>query len=231
MKQFHNIHKNERAFIICNGPGIKNVDVSLLNDDVVFVLNRGYLLANRGLDISRTYFVAIDALIISQFYNEFRELECKAKFCNRIGEGDNIYPFQTGRAKREFQTDMTKKIKQFHSVTNVALQIAFYMGCDPVYIVGMDHKINYNTSGKIIIDEKQKYVVQGDDTNHFDKNYLPKGTAYSPQDLRMVAYGYKQARLAFQSHGRTLLNLSNPTHLNEKIIPRGDFYNLMEKNK
>jgi len=228
MKQFHNIHKNERAFIICNGPGLDNIDVSLLNNDIVFIMNRGYRLEKRGLDISRTYFVAIDAVITAQFYDEFREIECKAKFCNRIGEGERIYGFGVGNPLRAFQTDMTKGIRQFHSVTNVALQIAYWMGCDPVYIVGMDHKIDYSTSKKVKVDGKLKWVVQESDKNHFDPDYLPEGTVYSPQDLRMVAFGYMLARETFERDGRTLLNLSTPTHLSPQIMPIGSFEEIMK---
>jgi len=228
MKQFHNIHKNERAFIICNGPGLDNIDVSLLNNDIVFIMNRGYRLEKRGLDISRTYFVAIDAVITAQFYDEFRKIECKAKFCNRIGEGESIYGFGVGNPLRAFQTDMTKGIRQFHSVTNVALQIAYWMGCDPVYIVGMDHKIDYSTSKKVKVGGKLKWVVQESDKNHFDPDYLPEGTVYSPQDLRMVAFGYMLAREAFERDGRTLLNLSTPTHLSPQIMPIGSFEEIMK---
>ena len=215
MEQFHNTHKDERAFIVCNGPSINNIDVSLLNNDAVFIMNRGHLLEEKGL--------VTDALIANQFYDEFRELGCKRKFSNRLDKGKDITYISVGTRETIFQTDITKKIKSFNSVTVVALSIAYYMGCNPVYIVGMDHSLDLNLSKKEEESRRERYVTAGKDINHFNEKYFPKGTSYNLQNLDHVALGYKLASEAYKKDGRVLLNLSNPTSLDSEIIERGNF--------
>jgi hypothetical protein len=216
MKRFYNKHKDERAFIICNGPGLNDIDVTKLNDSIVFIMNRGYLLADRGLNISNTYFVSIDELIQSQFKKEMEAVKCRAKFANRISGANKMR--WTGDIKK-FSKDITKPIWQGHSVTNTALQIAYYMGCTPVYIVGMDHYISYKEYDK----STGNYKVLTKDSNHFDSNYYPKGYTFHGQDLGAVEIGYGLATEAYWSSGRELYNASTRTRLDESIMPRIDF--------
>ena len=100
----------------------------------------------------------------------------------------------------KFSTDIELPIWQGHSVTNVALQIAYYMGFKTVYIVGMDHNIVYNKSKKV----GGKYINTGEDPNHFDPNYFVN-VKYNHQSLKTVEKGYKLAYKAFIKDGRDII--------------------------
>lgn len=216
MNRFRNIHKGQRAFILCNGLSLNDVDVTKLNGEIVFLLNRGYILEKRGLDISNTYLVLIDELIIDQFKSEIESVKVKAKFCNRIRNGIRMH--WTGNVPK-FTKDTTKPMWQGHSVTNVALQLAYFMGCTPVYVLGMDHYISYKEHEK----DGKNWVVGEEDVNHFDPNYLPTGFKFHGQSLPMVEKGYALASKAYWESGRELYNASSFTALSKEIMPRTNF--------
>lgn len=210
--KFKDIHKGKKGFIACNGPGLNNIDVTKLKGEIVFGLNRGYL--KEGLPI--TYLVTIDKLIEDQFRQEFEAYKCKAKFSHSLK--NSIKLWWTDDVPK-FSPDISKPIWQGHSVTNVALQIAYYMGISPVYIIGMDHFIDYKQTIKV----DGKFVNKTMDLNHFDPNYFVDDTRYHYQNLERVELGYKLAREAYEKAGRKLYNASKPTKLKEEIIPRIDF--------
>ena len=43
-----NKHKGERCFIIGSSPSLKQLDLSLLNNEITFTVNRGYKLSENG---------------------------------------------------------------------------------------------------------------------------------------------------------------------------------------
>ena len=46
LHNYYNIHKNERCFIIANGPSLMKMDLSCLRNEYTFSMNRAYLLYN-----------------------------------------------------------------------------------------------------------------------------------------------------------------------------------------
>ena len=63
------IHKGRRAFIIGNGPSLRQTDLSKLRNEFTFGMNRIYLLFPE-LGFHTTYFVSINDLVIEQFKDE-----------------------------------------------------------------------------------------------------------------------------------------------------------------
>lgn len=210
--RFKDIHKGKRGFIACNGPSLNDIDVTKLTGEIVFGLNRGYL--KKELPI--TYLVTIDGLIENQFRQEFESYQCKAKFSHNLR--NSIRLLWTGDVPK-FSPDISQPIWQGHSVTNVALQVAYYMGLNPVYIIGMDHFINYANTTRV----DGKYLNIDGDPNHFDYNYFVGEVEYHHQNLKRVEQGYSLARQYYEHTNRKLYNASTTTALSDKIIPRVDF--------
>src|SRR5688572_2335525 len=59
LKQFKDIHKGKRAFIIGNGPSLKQTDLTKLKNEITFGMNRIYI-AFPEMDFETTYFVSIN---------------------------------------------------------------------------------------------------------------------------------------------------------------------------
>ena len=67
------IHKGQRAFIIGNGPSLKQTDLTKLKNEFTFGMNRIYLLFPE-LGFSTTYFCSINDLVIEQFSDDILAL-------------------------------------------------------------------------------------------------------------------------------------------------------------
>jgi hypothetical protein len=97
-------------------------------------------------------------------------------------------------------SDLSDGIGTSSTVTFVALQYAYYLGADPVVLVGCDHSFKYD--GK-----PSHYVtMKGSDPNHFDPNYFAHGSLWGTPNLEMSEIGYRAARKAFEAASRTVLD-------------------------
>ena len=204
MYEMMDIHRGERCFIIGNGPSLKDTDLSKLKGECTFGMNRIYLMFPE-LGFSTTYFVSINDLVIEQCAEEIAALPIPKfiawhsnPYFQRFPD-EMIFLYTTYTGPR-FAYDMTRRIWEGATVTNVALQLAFYMGFEQVILIGVDH--NFTNKG-----EANKTVVSdGDDPNHFDPRYFGKGFRWQLPDLDTSEVGYTLARKAFEKTGRQVLD-------------------------
>ncbi len=204
MRAMYNIHRGERCFIIGNGPSLKQTDLTKLKDEFTFGMNRIYLLFPE-LGFNTTYFVSINDLVIEQCADEIAALPIP-KFIawhsnhhfQRLSD-DMIFLYSTYTGPR-FAYDLTRRIWEGATVTNVALQLAFYMGFEKVILIGVDH--NFASKG-----EANKTVVStDDDPNHFSGAYFGKGFRWQLPDLDTSEIGYVMAREHYQKAGREVID-------------------------
>ncbi len=197
------IHRGRRCFILGNGPSLRRTDVSKLRDEITFGLNRVYL-AFPQWGFHTTYLVSVNDLVIEQCADDFRQLPMTKFFTWRARrvlplDERTIFLFTT-YMDPTFATDARGRLWEGATVTYVALQLAYHMGCDPVILVGVDH--SFATQG-----EPNKTVVsQGDDPNHFLPNYFGKGFRWQLPDLATSEMAYRMARAAFERAGRRVLD-------------------------
>ena len=204
LRELYNIHTGERAFIIGNGPSLKQTDLSKLKDEVTFGMNRIYLLFPE-IGFESTYFVSINDLVIEQCAEEIAALSMPKfiawhsnRYFQRFPPNMNfLYTTYTGP---QFAYDITRRIWEGATVTNVALQLAFWMGFEQVILIGVDH--NFTSKG-----EANKTVVSdGADPNHFDPRYFGKGFRWQLPDLDTSEIGYAMAKEAYERAGRQVLD-------------------------
>lgn len=220
LEDFKDIHKGERCFIACNGPSLNDIDVSKLQNEIVFGLNRGYL----KKDLPIKYMVVTATPIMRQFGDEILSVKCDAIFCDRLS-GDNVCNVRFGGVGRIFQTDITKNLFRGRTVTFAALQLSYMMGFAEVYIIGMDHNFTY-TNTKKYGDYKNLVISTDKDLNHFDPTYFSKGTYWGKYAPTNVEFNYKLAVDAFRKDDRKVYNASTFTKLSEDIMPRINFNDL-----
>jgi hypothetical protein len=196
------IGRGKRAFILGNGPSLGGMDLSPLRGEVTFGLNRVYLLFEK-LGFPTTYLVTVNQLVIEQAIDEILGAGRPTfmSWHSRKYVSDQSLPvfLPTSRA-REFARDPAKAIWEGATVTYVALQLAFYMGYDPVILVGVDH--SFTTKGPA----HKEVTSAGDDPNHFDPRYFGKGFRWQLPDLDTSEVAYRMARVAYESAGRTVLD-------------------------
>ncbi|MEW6718510.1 MAG: 6-hydroxymethylpterin diphosphokinase MptE-like protein [Chloroflexota bacterium] len=210
------IHKGQRAFIIGNGPSLKNTDLTKLKDEITFGVNRIYILFPK-MGFTTTYFLSINSLVIEQCHDEILALPIPKFLSWRshrffdFTQSDKsqisclpairlpvfLYTTYTGP---KFARDARGRMWEGATVTYVALQLAFHMGFQQVILIGVDH--SFSSKGK----PNSMVVSQGDDENHFAVNYFGSGFRWQLPDLETSERAYRMARKAFELAGRQVLD-------------------------
>jgi hypothetical protein len=219
------IHKGKRAFIIGNGPSLKQTDMSKLKNEITFGMNRIYL-AFPEFGFSTTYLCVTNDLVVQQFVNDINALTIPKFIAWRSHRhfAPNlpitnlptfVYTTYTGP---RFATDVRGRVWEGATVTNLALQLAYHMGIAQAILIGVDH--NFTSKG----DANKTIVSQGDDPNHFMPNYFGKGVKWQLPDLDTSEIGYALARDAYQKAGRQVLDATIGGKLT--IFPKADYNSL-----
>ncbi len=225
LTELKDIHKGRRAFIIGNGPSLRQTDLTKLRNEFTFGMNRIYLLFPE-LGFHTTYFCATNNLVIEQFHEDIFALPMPKFLAWR---SQHYFPAQlpttqlptflyTSYTGPRFSRDVRGRVWEGATVTNVALQLAFHMGFEQVILIGVDH--NFTSKG-----EANKTVIsQGDDPNHVSPNYFGKGIKWQLPDLDTSEIGYAFARDVYQKAGREVLDATVGGKL--IIFPKVDYSSL-----
>lgn len=206
LTSYKDLHKGEHCYLVANGPSLKNMDLSFLENSISFGLNRIYL-AYDDMGFKNDYLVSINGLVLSQFNDEIQGLTIP-KFLNWESKSsfkadDSIHYIYKSFTGKNFGRDISKSLNPAATVTYAALQIIFYMGFSEVIIIGMDH--NFETKKKNRPNETEVRDEEVDN-NHFHPNYFPKGSKWQTPDLISSEYFYKMAKKEFEKDGRKIVD-------------------------
>lgn len=206
-QDFDNKHKGETGLIICNGNSLADVPIGLLARFPSFGLNGIY-----KLHFQPTYYVAVNELVLSQFY--ISKVVCDQKFVKAsYAEGTVALPLYSDyRDDSIFSKQPYDWIYEGGTVTYVALQIAYFMGFKTILLVGLDHKFTY--SGQ----PNEEVIIQ-EDCNHFIKDYFEPGMKFNNPDLGASEISYAEARRVYEADGRRIINLTPNSE--EQIFEKG----------
>ena len=221
------IHKGKRAFIMGNGPSLRQTGLGKLRNEITFGMNRIYLLFPE-LGFQTTYFCATNDLVIEQFHADILALSMPKFLAWRSHAHFDpdlplssiptfIYTTYTGPG---FAGDVRGRVWEGATVTNLALQLAFHMGIQQAILVGVDH--NFTSKG----DANKTVVSQGDDPNHVHPDYFGKGVRWQLPDLDTSEIGYAFAREHYREAGREVIDATIGGKLN--VFPKVDYNSLFE---
>jgi hypothetical protein len=218
-------YRGQRAFIIANGPSLKQTDLSKLRDEVTFGMNRIYLMFPE-LGFSTTYLVVVNDLVIEQTAADlagltlpkFLSWHSRSFFPSSLSIAQLPTFIYTTYESPRFSRDVRGRVWEGATVTNVTLQLAFHMGFQKVILIGADH--NYTAKGK----PNTTVTSEGDDPNHFSPAYFGKGFRWQLPDLETSEIGYAMARDAYQAAGREVLDATIGGKLT--IFPKVEYNSL-----
>ncbi|NJC95286.1 MAG: hypothetical protein C3F07_02335 [Anaerolineales bacterium] len=225
LAELKDIHKGKRAFIIGNGPSLKQTDLSKLQNEVTFCMNRFYL-AFPELGFPATYLCITNDLVVEQFVGDINALTLPKFIAWRSHRHfDRDMPLKdiptfvyTSYTGPRFATDVRGRVWEGATVTNLALQLAYHMGIAKAILIGVDH--NFKDKGAA----NKTVVSEGDDQNHFMPNYFGKGVKWQLPDLDTSEIGYTFAREAYRKAGREVVDATVGGKLT--IFPKVDYNSL-----
>jgi len=227
---FKDLHKGQRGFIIGNGPSLKRTDLSCLQGEFTFGMNRIYL-AFPELGFHTTYYLSVNTLVIEQCAAEIQALQMPKFLSWRSrhallsgrstvvpGLPEDLIFLHTTYSGPRFARDARSRLWEGATVTYVALQLAFHMGFEQVILVGVDH--NFTTTGK----PNSTVVSQGEDRDHFHHAYFGKGFRWQLPDLQTSERAYRMAHAAYLQAGRRVLDATIGGRLD--VFPKVEYERL-----
>jgi len=183
---FKNRHKNSRCFIIGNGSSLRHQNLSPVKHEVTFAMNAFWKHPIVTASWQPTYYCFADPSTFDgakSWHLFFRSLNKKITtsiffvpvYGKKTIEGQNLLPIsQTFYVMfgQDMSTDdmdiidLAYRLPPVQSTSQLAIELAIYMGCNPIYLLGMDHdwlshrgKDRHFYSGKTLEDHP---VAHGD---------------------------------------------------------------------
>lgn len=206
LARFHNLHLGQRAFIIGNGPSLTHTDPRRIRNGITFACNNIFLLDGFSPD----YYAVEDFLVAEDRAETINALPYQKFFPNDLRKWlNNGYFFNAERSAEInwFSDDFSLLVPVNATVTYTLMQLAFYMGCDPVYLVGVDHSYRvcpdqFTATGNI-------FRSTTNDPNHFNPSYFGKGFRWHNPRVDRMELAYRHAETRFREEGRQLLNATD----------------------
>ncbi|HEY6805840.1 MAG TPA: 6-hydroxymethylpterin diphosphokinase MptE-like protein [Pyrinomonadaceae bacterium] len=180
-EQFRNRHRGQRCFVIGNGPSLKEQDLAPIANECTFVTNYFHLHPIVGPTWQPAYYCLSDpayfdgSLPLSSL-KEIESLITKADFFvphqayeflqrTKVLPADRTFYVATceqsaaGYARRP---DLTTATPGAQTVVQLAIMIAMFMGCSPIYLLGLDHDWLAHGGSHINFYSKEKVEEQPD---------------------------------------------------------------------
>ena len=212
IKTIKNAYPGKKAIIICNGPSLRKIDFdNFIDSDMYFFgLNKINLMFDET-EFRPNSIVACNRLVIEQneeFYNSTQiPWFINSNKSSIIKKKKNGIFLNFSSIPRKFAKDCSMSLFQGHTVTYVAMQLAFHMGFEEVALIGCDH--HFETKGI-----SNKTVIAGEtDPNHFHPKYFADGVEWDLPDLLGSEYHYDLADKMFKQYGRKIVNCTEGSKL------------------
>jgi hypothetical protein len=234
---FKNRFDGQRCFLMGNGPSLNQMDLSLFKDEIVWGSNRCYLLYDRIVWRPKFY-VAVDTRVVPDIADEINTIIDEEKDTSYFffkGHKQCIVPkpnvFWTemvygDESKLPFSMFSTHPEKYLYSVATVTiamLQLAVYMGFNPIYLIGCD--TNYTISSTVKTDGEHGLIsTDNNDANHFSPNYFGKGAKWHKPYVERMIWHYEQSKLACDKLGVQVFNATVGGKL--EVFPRVNYLDL-----
>jgi hypothetical protein len=228
LKQFEDIHKGKRCFIIGNGPSLKIEDLEKLKNEYTFGANKIFV-AFEDTDWRPTYYCIQDfKMITSELESIKQNAGADVKFIagNPLVSKKNVLPdwiyfFVDTRSFYPnyplFSEDIANRIFDGGTVTYAEIQFAVYMGFSEIYLLGVD--FNYSVS----INNDNTFS-KTETKNHFSDKYLGNGELgkhFNYPSLENSLLAYKSAREYADRNNISIYNATRGGKL--EVFERVDF--------
>jgi hypothetical protein len=153
---FRDRHRSERCFVIGNGPSLKSQDLSPLVNEFTFVMSgfwkhpvveqwqpSYYFFADSlffdGSEPMREFFTALGSRIHSTtFFVPLYSREVIQRMSLLPLDQTYFVAFRE-RLGLSGRPDFTRIVPVVMSASQFAIMAAMYMGCSPIYLLGLDH--------------------------------------------------------------------------------------------
>lgn len=227
LMELKNKYRGKRCFIMGNGPSLKLCNLTLLKNEITIGSNAQFLIWDE-MGYAPTFLTVEDRLVA----------EDRAKELNAIKETTKVFPRDLSYCLQkdektifinfirqyqpfpQFTDQFEKKVYWGGTVTFLNIQLAYYLGCNPIYLIGLDH--NYKVPEKI-----ENFVItsEEDDVNHIHPNYFGKGYRWHDPNVARMEQSYLVAKQFLSERGVQIYNATVGGKL--EVFERVDFNDIL----
>jgi len=236
LEKLRNRYAGKRCFIMGNGPSINRMDLGLLKNEVVWGFNKCYLLFDK-INWRPMFYVTNDKRLTAHIASEIDQLVRQTDTCtfffpshyHQLGiiqpysntywfleipwrnEQDHVTPF--------FSKDPSQYVSSAATVTIAGLQLAAYLGFNPIYLIGCDTA--YSIPDTVLYEDSEGHDIvstSDNDPNHFSPDYSGRGDKWTMPDVELMIYQYEQSKTALDEMGIHVYNATFGGKL--EVFPR-----------
>jgi len=229
LDQLRNTCLGKRCFVIGNGPSLTIADLRCLRNEISIGCN-GLFLFFKEMGYLPTFYTVEDSLVA----------EDRAEQINSIRGTTKIFPRKLAYCLKQDKStiyvnfsydydDFPKFSGQFEkvvfwggTVTFLNLQLAYYLGCSEVYLIGTDH--NYQVLHEV--GKGGVIMSTSADINHFHPEYFGPGFRYHDPKVERMEKAYRAALEFASKNGMKIFNATRGGKL--EVFPRVEFERLFE---
>ena len=229
-ENYKNKYSGQRCFIIGSGPSLLEENLSLIKNEKIFIVNRGYKALDHGLS-HYDFYVCVDKNVYENNHNEIQKITKFPRFYNHTFMDSQIYwdgpkEMFIPVFKHENKNSILYKSlmlgimpldyydgwgKAVTVVVDTAL-IAFFLGFKEIYILGVDlyYKDNtkthfYGKEESIYLDSKKPTKLISEALNITVKN-LNKFFSHHSVKMVNLSKGYKHTDMFLTGSLEDLFN-------------------------
>lgn len=204
IKKLKNKHKGQTMLVIGNGPSLNSTPLHQFASLPAIGMNKIDLIYEET-SWRPKYIVSVNNVVINQHQDSFVKstipvfLSWKSRYSMSAKNRRNINFFHLNSSSA-FSDDPENGFGCSATVTYIALQMAYWMGANPIILFGIDHSFTF--TGPAMTYQKR----EGIDINHFHPDYFPSGLIWGTPDLERSEQEYLIAKKVFEKDNRQILD-------------------------
>lgn len=217
-----------RCFVLANGPSLLRCDLTRLKNEVTICSNAQYLIWDQ-MGFIPDFLTVEDRLVAEDRCNELNAIEQTTKIFPRdlsycLKKTDNTIYINFVRNHKKFprfSPEFNRLVCWGGTVSVLNLQLAYYLGCSEIYLIGFDHE--YKVPDKI---DNLVITSDADDVNHIHPDYFGKGYRWHDPNLERMESAYIEARKFLDAHNVRVRNATVGGKL--EVFERVDYASLFK---
>lgn len=237
LQQLEGKYSGNRCFIMGNGPSLNKMDLKLLKDEYVWGSNKIYLLFNR-ISWRPQFYTAVDVRVVPDIADEIDKIAQMMPNCLFfiplkfrtdcvLKSRKNLFWIPEVQETDTFSFDISKWVASVRTVTITALQLAVYLGFNPIYLIGCD--TSYSVPKTVVYENdnpNQLISTVDDDYNHFDPSYFGEGSKWHEPHVDRMINHYKISKKYCDQKNVKIINATVGGNL--EVFPRENYNDLFK---
>ena len=242
LEKFRGAYAGQRCFIMGNGPSLNQMNLELFKDEIVWGSNRCYLLFDR-ISWRPKFYVAVDKRVVPDNADEINALSMQLpdthffypvlfRYDKVLRPADNAYWYNEVSLDEDnlpysmFSTNIPELVYSVRTVTVAMLQIAVYLGFNPIYLIGCDTSYTVPKTIQYENGNPDLLVSTSADVNHFDSSYFGKNKKWHEPHVDRMIFHYEQSKKVCDELGVKVYNATVGGNL--EVFPRVNYEDLFK---